>query len=112
MRLPYMFLEFSVLVIYDFIWIRIALIMNLVKKIYCHTFRGCSKLAIPLLPYKDSKILNSLQELPQEFFNHNITKVLPVTDSFIRTLCGPLEKAAHKKLADVAYKTGVFYDKR
>ena len=112
MRLPYMFLEFSVLVIYDFIWLRIALIMNLVKKIYCHTFQGCSRLAIPLLPYKDPKILNSLQELPQEFFNHNITKVLPVTDSFIRTLSGPLEKAAHKKLADVAYKTGVFYDKR
>ena len=82
------------------------------KKIYCHTFRGCSKLAIPLLPYKDSKILNSLQELPQEFFNHNITKVLPVTDSFIRTLSGNLKKTAHKKLTDVAYKTGVFYDKR
>lgn len=86
--------------------------MNLLKKIYCRTFQRCSRLAIPLLPYKDPKILNSLQELPQEFFNHNITKVLPVTDSFIRTLCGPLEKTAHKKLADVAYKTGVFYDKR
>ena len=78
--------------------------MNLVKKIYCRTFRGCSRLAIPLLPYKDSKILNSLQKLPQEFLNHNIIKILLVTDSFIRTLYGNQKKTAHKKLAAVAYK--------
>lgn len=46
---------------------------------------------MPLLPYKDPKILNSVQELPQEFLNNNIKKVLLVTDSFIRKLCGPLE---------------------
>lgn len=70
--------------------------MNIIKKTYCRIFQTVMRIAMPVLPYRDPKILNSVQELPQEFNNHKIDTVLLVTDSFIRTLCGPLEEALSK----------------
>lgn len=70
--------------------------MNIIKKTYCRIFQTVMRIAMPVLPYRDPKILNSVQELPQEFINHKIDTVLLVTDSFIRTLCGPLEEALSK----------------
>ena len=66
--------------------------MNIFKKIYCRIFQGCFHLAIPILPYRDPKILNFIEELPQEFANRGIKKVLLVTDPVIRSLTGTLEK--------------------
>lgn len=80
--------------------------MNIFKKAFCRTFQIVFRIAIPVLPYRDPKILHSVQELPQEFLNKKITKVLLVTDSFIRKLCGPLEEAL--KAAGVEC---VIYDK-
>lgn len=65
--------------------------MNVFKKIYCRIFQGCFHLAIPILPYRDPKILNSIEELPQEFTSKGIKKVLLVTDPVIRSLTGKLE---------------------
>ena len=65
--------------------------MNIFKKIYCRIFQGCFHLAIPILPYRDPKILNSIEELPQEFASKGIKKVLLVTDPVIRSLTGKLE---------------------
>ena len=65
--------------------------MNIFKKIYCRIFQGCFHLAIPILPYRDPKILNSIEELPQEFALKGIKKVLLVTDPVIRSLTGKLE---------------------
>ena len=66
--------------------------MNIFKKIYCRIFQGCFHLAIPILPYRDPKILNSIQELPEEFASRGIKKVLLVTDPVIRSLTGKLEE--------------------
>ena len=66
--------------------------MNIFKKIYCRIFQGCFHLAIPILPYKDPKILNSINELPEEFASRGIKKVLLVTDPVIRGLTGKLEE--------------------
>lgn len=66
--------------------------MNIFKKIYCRIFQGSFHLAIPILPYRDPKILNFIEELPQEFANRGIKKVLLVTDPVIRSLTGTLEK--------------------
>ena len=60
--------------------------MNVLKKIYCRTFQTCFKLAIPLLPYRDPKILNSIEELPAEFKKRKISTVMRVTDFQLRTL--------------------------
>ena len=65
--------------------------MNILKKIYCRVFQGCFHLAIPILPYRDPKILNSMEELPKEFASRGIKKVLLVTDPVIRSLTGKLE---------------------
>ena len=65
--------------------------MNVFKKIYCRIFQGCFHLAIPILPYRDPKILNSIEELPREFAGRGIKKVLLVTDPVIRSLTGKLE---------------------
>ena len=65
--------------------------MNVFKKIYCRIFQGCFHLAIPILPYRDPKILNSIEELPAEFVAKGIKKVLLVTDPVIRSLTGKLE---------------------
>ena len=66
--------------------------MNIIKKIYCRVFQTCFKLAIPLLPYRDPKILNSIEELPEELKQRNISKVMLVTDSQLRMLTKELEE--------------------
>ncbi len=66
--------------------------MNIIKKIYCRIFQTCFKLAIPILPYRDPKILNSIEELPVELKARNINKVMLVTDSQLRMLTQGLEK--------------------
>ena len=60
--------------------------MNVLKKIYCRIFQTCFKLAIPLLPYRDPKTLNSIEELPAEFKKRKISTVMLVTDFQLRTL--------------------------
>ena len=65
--------------------------MNILKKIYCRVFQTCFKLAIPILPYRDPKILNSMEELPEEFKKRNISKVMLVTDAQLRMLTQNLE---------------------
>ncbi|MBO6101550.1 MAG: iron-containing alcohol dehydrogenase, partial [Spirochaetaceae bacterium] len=65
--------------------------MNIFKKIYCRVFQACFHIAIPILPYRDPKILHSIEELPAEFKSQGINKVFLVTDSIIRKLAEKLE---------------------
>ena len=65
--------------------------MNIFKKIYCRAFQACFHLAIPILPYRDPKILHSIEELPAEFKSQGINKVFLVTDSIIRKVAENLE---------------------
>ena len=65
--------------------------MNIFKKIYCRVFQVCFHIAIPILPYRDPKILHSIEELPAEFKSQGINKVFLVTDSIIRKLAEKLE---------------------
>ena len=66
--------------------------MNIFKKIYCRIFQACFHIAIPILPYRDPKILHSIEELPGEFKSQGISKVFLITDSTIRKLAESLEK--------------------
>lgn len=68
--------------------------MNSFYKLYCRGFQGVFRLAIPLLPYRDPKILHSCEEAAAELAAHGIKSVLIVTD---RVLCelGMLEELKH-----------------
>lgn len=60
--------------------------MHIVERIYCRVFQFCFKMAIPLLPYYNPKILNRVEEIPEVLKIENITKVLLVTDKVIKNL--------------------------
>ncbi len=38
--------------------------MNIFKAIYCRTFQAILKIALPLLPYKDPKIIEKFLSFP------------------------------------------------
>ena len=74
--------------------------MNIFKKFYCRVFQGAFRLALPILPYREPKILNSVTEIPDLLESKNISSVMLVTDAGIRG-CGitkPLEELMKKKM--------------
>ena len=60
--------------------------MNLFKKLYCRTFQTVFKLALPILPYREPKILNTDEDVISTLKSLNITNVLLVTDKGIKGL--------------------------
>lgn len=60
--------------------------MNLFKKLYCRTFQTAFKLALPILPYREPKILKSNDEVVNVLKQNNIKNVLLVTDKGIQSL--------------------------
>lgn len=58
--------------------------MNILKKIFCRIFQGAFRLALPVLPYREPKIFDSISALPKLFGTINVSSVLLVTDSGIR----------------------------
>ncbi len=58
--------------------------MNPIKKIYCRVFQTCFRIALPLLPYREPKILGSTDMIPKILKSKNIEKVLLVTDTMLR----------------------------
>ena len=71
--------------------------MNILKKIYCRTFQTAFKLALPILPYTTPKILNKVEELPEEFLKRKINRVMLVTDSGLRAITAKLEELLPEK---------------
>lgn len=72
--------------------------MKPLKKIYCRTFQTIFKLALPFLPYRHPKIINSPGKLAGILREKDTMRVLIITDSGIRGLglIAPLEKALQK----------------
>ena len=60
--------------------------MNIFKKVYCRIFQGAFRLAIPLLPYREPVIIDTIEEVPQLLVSKKIKRVLLVTDKGIRDL--------------------------
>ena len=71
--------------------------MNILKKIYCRTFQAAFKLALPILPYTTPKILTKVEELPEEFLQRKINRVMLVTDSGLRAITAKLEELLPEK---------------
>ena len=53
--------------------------MNIFKKIYCRVFQTCFRIAIPLLPYTEPKILEGMDKIPKVLEKFDYEKVLIVT---------------------------------
>lgn len=68
--------------------------MNIFSKIFCRIYQTCFYLAMPLLPYREPVIYNSVSELPKLFKEKGLTTVLLVTDKGIRSngISLPLER--------------------
>lgn len=60
--------------------------MNIFKKAYCRIYQGVFKLALPLLPYREPKMLKSVTEIASLLNEKNLLKPLIVTDKSIRGL--------------------------
>ena len=82
--------------------------MNSLRKRYCRGFQAVFKAALPFLPYRKPRIVNSVKALPEVIQKKKCTKVLIITDEGIRKLglTSRLEKALEN--AQIPY---CIYDK-
>lgn len=60
--------------------------MNIVNTIFCRTFQGAFKMAIPFLPYTNPIVLDSVSELPGVLKSKQKTNVFVVADPEINKL--------------------------
>lgn len=83
--------------------------MNIFRKIYCRTFQAVFKAALPFLPYKNPKILESIGDIPEVLDREGKKKPLVVTDKTLRGLgvTDILEKALAEKGISYALYDGV-----
>lgn len=60
--------------------------MNITKKIYCRAVQAVFRLAMPLLPYKEPKILESVLEAADMIAQKGLASVLLVTGPHLRSI--------------------------
>ncbi|MGN1081914.1 MAG: iron-containing alcohol dehydrogenase, partial [Candidatus Avispirillum sp.] len=72
--------------------------MNVFSKAFCRVFQFCFHMALPLLPYREPKLLKSVSEVVPLLRDRGIGSVLLVTDKGLRSagVTASLEKAAHE----------------
>ena len=82
--------------------------MNIARKAYCRIFQTVFRIAIPILPYYNPEIIDSLQQVSEVLRKKNVTSVLIITDKGITGL--GLQKGLEEALqkADISY---AIYDK-
>ena len=82
--------------------------MQLLEQIWCRTFQTVLRLAMPVLPYRDPKILRSAAEVPAELRSRGVERVLLVTDGGLYALgkTEPLERC----LAEAGITCAVYHD--
>ncbi len=60
--------------------------MNILKKLYCRTFQGVLRIALPFLPYRKPKILKNNDEVVKILASHKKLNVFLMTDNTIEKL--------------------------
>ena len=75
--------------------------MNILKKFYCRAFQICFRVALPILPYREPKLLKNYNDLVDTLKSNGKQSVLFVTDKSIRTL------GLTKNLEDVISNSGL-----
>lgn len=81
--------------------------MNIISKVYCRIFQKCFRLAIPILPYRTPKILDSVTDVPAELKARKVSKAFIITDAFIGKSHGMDSLKAALEKENVGY---VIYD--
>lgn len=64
--------------------------MNPAFQLFCRSFQSVLRFVLPVLPYRDPKVLPRVQDIPKCLKEKNINRVLIVTDGFLH-LSGMLE---------------------
>jgi alcohol dehydrogenase class IV len=82
--------------------------MNIIKRMYCRTFQTVFKLALPILPYREPKILKTDKEIINVLKQNNIGNVMLVTDKGISNL--GLTSSLEKELRESKIKVTVYSD--
>ena len=69
--------------------------MFFLKSVFCRTFQTAFRIAMPFLPYREPKIINSCSGIPQVLEKEKVNSVLIVTDKGIvaNGLLSPVEQA-------------------
>lgn len=80
--------------------------MNILKKIYCRTFQTIFKMLLPVLPYREPKILKTNEAVIEILKNNKINSVLLVTDKGLRGLS--LTKSLEDKIIASDIKLAIF----
>ena len=80
--------------------------MNIFAKMYCRTYQTIFKWLIPLMPYREPEILDSVLKVKDVLSTNNIHKVLLVTDSGIKKV--QLTDSLEKDLKDNNIEVFVF----
>ena len=60
--------------------------MKLAERVFCRVFQGAFRAALPVLPYREPKIMHKVKQIPELLQKKNIRRVLLVTDAGVRGL--------------------------
>jgi len=60
--------------------------MNIFKKFWCRTYQTIFRMVLPIMPYREPKILDSVIEVKSVLNEYKYTKVMLVTDGGVRGL--------------------------
>lgn len=82
--------------------------MNIFARAYCRCYQGIFRMMIPLMPYREPEILNSVEKVKEVLESNNITRVLLVTDKGIKDL--GLTTTLEKDLAKNKIEVTIFDD--
>lgn len=79
--------------------------MNVVSKLLCRTFQIVFRAALPILPYREPKIVPSCDALGEVFSEKKTSSVLIVTDAGIvkNGLVAPVEDVLKKNMSNMRY---------
>lgn len=77
--------------------------MNPIKKVYCRVFQFCFRAALPVMPYREPKILENMRELAALLKKKQKSSVLIVTDKGISGLGLLAELTEALKESGIAY---------
>lgn len=80
--------------------------MNIFKKFYFRTFQTVFKWALPILPYREPKILKTDNELVNVLVNNQIDSVILITDKGIHSL--GLTKSLEDRIVESNIKLSVY----
>lgn len=80
--------------------------MNIFKKVFCRVYQLAFHAALPLLPYREPKILQSVQEIAGEMDKNNLSSALIITDAFLKESDGI--RTLTKSLSDKKIEYGIY----